>query len=203
MALTPIDQTLVQRCLDHKPGAWSDFVDRFLGLIYHVVQHTSYLRSVSLRPEDAEDVAADVLVQIIANDYAVLRQFRGDSSLARSYLTVVAQTGLHSRTRQTSGTARSSSDQWCSRSSGASKPPSGNRHRKPGRSAKTVAQIAEPGARCGAPQLPGRGGSYEEISTELNIPVNSIGPILSRARNRLRKDAGCGANRKRILRART
>ena len=31
------------------------------------------------------------------------------------------------------------------------------------------------------------GRSYEEISTELNIPVNSIGPILSRARKRLRR----------------
>jgi RNA polymerase sigma-70 factor (ECF subfamily) len=33
------------------------------------------------------------------------------------------------------------------------------------------------------------GRSYEEISTALNIPVNTIGPILSRARQKLRKDA--------------
>jgi RNA polymerase sigma-70 factor (ECF subfamily) len=32
------------------------------------------------------------------------------------------------------------------------------------------------------------GRSYEEISTELKVPVNSIGPILSRARKKLRKD---------------
>ena len=31
------------------------------------------------------------------------------------------------------------------------------------------------------------GRTYEEISTELNIPVNSIGPILSRARKKLRR----------------
>ena len=31
------------------------------------------------------------------------------------------------------------------------------------------------------------GRSYEEISTELNIPVNSIGPILSRAKKRMRR----------------
>ncbi|HEY1860911.1 MAG TPA: sigma factor-like helix-turn-helix DNA-binding protein [Gemmataceae bacterium] len=31
------------------------------------------------------------------------------------------------------------------------------------------------------------GRSYEEISTALNIPVNSIGPILSRARKKLRR----------------
>jgi RNA polymerase sigma-70 factor (ECF subfamily) len=32
------------------------------------------------------------------------------------------------------------------------------------------------------------GRTYEEISTDLNIPVNSIGPVLSRARKKLRKD---------------
>ena len=32
------------------------------------------------------------------------------------------------------------------------------------------------------------GRSYEEISTELHLPVNNIGPILSRAKKRLRKD---------------
>src|SRR4029077_10330235 len=32
------------------------------------------------------------------------------------------------------------------------------------------------------------GRTYEEIATDLNVPVNSIGPILSRARKRLRKD---------------
>jgi RNA polymerase sigma-70 factor (ECF subfamily) len=31
------------------------------------------------------------------------------------------------------------------------------------------------------------GRSYEEISTRLNIPVNTIGPILSRARKKLSK----------------
>jgi RNA polymerase sigma-70 factor (ECF subfamily) len=30
------------------------------------------------------------------------------------------------------------------------------------------------------------GRSYEEIATELNIPVNTIGPILSRAKKKLR-----------------
>ena len=33
------------------------------------------------------------------------------------------------------------------------------------------------------------GRSYEEISTQLNIPVNTIGPILSRARKKLRGES--------------
>src|SRR5205807_1713833 len=35
--LTPLDRDLLKRCLNHEPGSWNDFVDRFLGLIYHVI----------------------------------------------------------------------------------------------------------------------------------------------------------------------
>src|SRR5438876_3831324 len=90
VALTAVDRALLHRCLHHDPGAWNDFVDRFLGLIYHVIHHTSFLRSTPLRPEDIEDVAAEVLLQIVSNDYALLRQFRYESSLA-TYLTVIAR----------------------------------------------------------------------------------------------------------------
>src|SRR5215468_7241729 len=85
-----MDRDLLRRCLSRQSGAWNDFVDRFLGLIYHVVQHTAHLRSVPIGPEDTEDLAAEVLLQIVANDYAVLKQFRGQSSLS-TYLTVIAR----------------------------------------------------------------------------------------------------------------
>src|SRR5436190_6819899 len=88
--LTSIDRTLLQRCLQHHRGAWNDFVDRYLGLIYHVIHFTAYQRSVPLQPEDVEDLAAEVLLQIVANNYAVLNKFRGESSLA-AYLTVIAR----------------------------------------------------------------------------------------------------------------
>src|SRR5438874_3665896 len=90
LALTPKDRELLKRCLHHEPGAWNDFVDRFLGLVYHIIQHTAHLRSYSLQPEDTEDIAAEILLEIVSSDYAVLRQFRGNSSLA-TYLTVIAR----------------------------------------------------------------------------------------------------------------
>jgi RNA polymerase sigma-70 factor, ECF subfamily len=88
--LTSLDRELLKRCLGRQPGSWNDFVDRYLGLVYHVINHASHLRSVTLRPEDVEDLAAEVLLQIVADDYAVLRQFRKESSLA-TYLTVIAR----------------------------------------------------------------------------------------------------------------
>jgi RNA polymerase sigma-70 factor (ECF subfamily) len=90
VALTELDRNLLNRCLEHDPGAWNDFVDRFLGLIHHVVHHASHSRSVPMRPEDVEDVCAEILLQIVAHDYGVLRRFRGKSSLA-TYITVIAR----------------------------------------------------------------------------------------------------------------
>jgi RNA polymerase sigma-70 factor (ECF subfamily) len=188
VALTNLDRDLLKRCLAHQPGAWNDFIDRFLGLVYHVIHHSAHLRSTPLRPEDVEDMAAEVLLQIVAHDYAILRQFRGNSSLA-TYLTVIAR--------------RICVHELARRFATREVQPSGERGdlddveaedapRTPGlESLEEVEKLLS--------KLPSRerevvrlhyieGRSYEEISTELNIPVNSIGPILSRARKKLRKD---------------
>ncbi len=161
MALTAVDRTLVQRCLNHEPGAWNDFVDRFLGLIYHVVHHTAYLRSMPLRAEDTEDLAADILLQIVAGDYAVLRQFRGQRVQLKA---------------DGKGTEHEPEE-----------PPKAqigleNLEEVQKLLKKLPSREREVVRLC---YLEGR--SYEEISTELNIPVNTIGPILSRARKRLRR----------------
>ena len=84
------DRDLIRRCLHHEAGAWNDFVERFLGLIYHVVQHTADLRSFPLKPEDKEDVAAQVLLRHRRERLRRPAQFRGSSSLA-AYLTVIAR----------------------------------------------------------------------------------------------------------------
>jgi RNA polymerase sigma-70 factor (ECF subfamily) len=187
--LTSADRSLLQRCLAQQPGAWNDFVDRFLGLIYHVVHHTAHLRSSPLRPEDVEDLAAEILVQIIANDYAVLRQFRGQSSLA-TYLTVIARRICVHELAQRSA-AREMHSRTDERTGAVPEP------EEPPKAQLGLERLEE--VQKLLSKLPSRerqvvrlyyleGRTYEEISTELNIPVNSIGPILSRARKMLRKD---------------
>jgi RNA polymerase sigma-70 factor (ECF subfamily) len=187
VALTAVDRALLQRCLHRDRGAWNDFVDRFLGLFYHVVHHTSYLRSIPLRPEDVEDVASEILLQIVANDYAVLRSFKGECSLA-TYLTVIARRiCVHELTRRAAlrevqskfdGKAGEIEDE------------------EPAKAQAGIENLEE--VQKLLSKLPSRereivrlcyveGRSYEEISTQLHIPVNTIGPILSRARKRLRK----------------
>jgi RNA polymerase sigma-70 factor (ECF subfamily) len=179
------DRELIKRCLHHEPGAWNDFVDRFLGLVYHVVQHTADMRSYPLRPEDKEDVAAQVLLKIVEHDYAPLRQFRGKSSLA-SYLTVIARrtcvnelaNRLHVKDKE-----------------GSAKLDDRIQEKAPTKPKAGLETLEEVGKLL--KKLPSReravvrlfyleGRSYEEISKELSIPVNSIGAILARARKKLR-----------------
>jgi RNA polymerase sigma-70 factor (ECF subfamily) len=191
VALTPLDRDLLKRCLHHEPGAWNDFVDRFLGLVYHVIHHTAHQRSAPLRPEDVEDLASEILLQVVANDYAVLRQFRGKCSLA-TYLTVIArricvqELARRAVAREVQpipdGSIRAAATE-------PEEPP-----RAPGVGLETLEEVARL-----LKKLPARerqvvrlyyleGRTYEEIATELNVPINSIGPILSRARKKLRQD---------------
>jgi RNA polymerase sigma-70 factor (ECF subfamily) len=189
VALTPVDRELLKRCLQKEPGAWNDFVDRFLGLIYHVIHHTAHLRSMPLRPEDTEDLAAEILLQIVSSDYAVLRHFRAKSSLA-TYLTVIAR-----RICVQELARRAAAREVQPPHDGALRAVEAEPEEPPqaGVGLETLEEVARL-----LRQLPARerqvvrlyyleGRTYEEIATELNMPINSIGPILSRARKKLRQ----------------
>ena len=90
MPLSDLDQQLIDRCLNHEEGSWPDFVDRYLGLVFHVVRHTAHSRSMTLSFVDVEDVAAEILLELVKNDYSALRQFKGLSSFP-AYLTVISR----------------------------------------------------------------------------------------------------------------
>ncbi len=67
-----------------------DFVDRFLGLVVHVANHTAVARGISLDQSTRDDLVAEVFLTFVAGDFAVLRRFRRNCSLA-TYLTVIAR----------------------------------------------------------------------------------------------------------------
>jgi RNA polymerase sigma-70 factor, ECF subfamily len=142
-----------------------------------------------LRPEDTEDLAAEILLQIVQGDYSILRQFRNQSSLA-TYLTVIARRiCVHELARRASARELEPSHEERAKAEAdhdeAPKPRLGLEN------LEEVEKLLS--------KLPSRereivrlyyleGRSYEEISTAMHAPVNSIGPILSRARKKLRKD---------------
>jgi RNA polymerase sigma-70 factor (ECF subfamily) len=185
--LRDIDRSLIDRCLRKEPGAWNDFVDRYMGLIYHVIQHAAHARSRVLSSEDIEDIAAEIFLKIVDDDYAILRRFKGSSSLP-TYLTVISRRICvkelirRHREEELSHTSahRASMDDGAVDDIEAIV------------SAEEVERMLE--------DLPPREAevvrlyhlkyqNYRQISKKLAIPENTIGPILAKARKRLRETA--------------
>jgi RNA polymerase sigma-70 factor (ECF subfamily) len=192
VGLSEIDRNLLERCLQKKPRAWEDFVDRFMGLVLHVVRHTAQSRSIRLSPEDRDDLCAEVFLATIRNDFAVLRNFRGQSSLA-TYLTVVARR-IVVRDLLARGPGGRLSVGVQHSPQAIPDPHVGPE--KPTIDRDEVEQLL--GGLQGTEALVVRmfhleGKSYQEISTMVGMPENSIGPILARARDKLRR-AGAGVN---------
>jgi RNA polymerase sigma-70 factor (ECF subfamily) len=187
VAITNLERNLLQRCLAHESGAWNDFVDRYLGLIYHVIRHTSHQRSVPLRPEDTEDLAAEILLQIVANDYATLRQFRGESSLT-TYVTVISRRICVNELakRVQSKEVQGDAEKLAATPAESEEPPKAMVGLENVEEVQSLLRKLPAKEREVVRLYYLEGLSYEEISTDLDVPVNSIGPILSRARKKLR-----------------
>ena len=184
MALSDIDRQLLQRCLARQPHAWEDFVDRFLGLVVHVIHHTSTTRSIAVSQHDLEDLASEVFMAILADDYAALRRFRGQSSLA-TYLTVISRRVVVKellKRRIVPNQAEAGDVQQVEDHAHPADERLANHeevHRLLGELDGEEAEIVR------LYHLEGK--SYHEISQETGVPENTIGSVLSRARAKMRR----------------
>lgn len=183
MPLTDEDRYLMQLCLEHQPRAWESFVDRFLGLVVHVVNHTADSRGLAITPQDLEDLTADVFLTFVSDDYAVLRRFKGQSSLA-TYLTVVARRVVVREMLRRKLNAPS--DMHEAEEVADTHQPVEDRLSNREEVERLMGELG--GEEAKIVQLYHlEGKSYEEIGTTLGIPSNSVGPTLYRARAKLRR----------------
>ena len=186
MPLRQIDRELLDRCLQKETGAWNDFVDRYMGLIYHVIHHVSHARSVVLSAADIEDIAAEIFLAIVDDDYGVLRRFKGPQSYAPpTYLDGGRPAGLRQGDHQALAARPNSAT------------PSAHRRRTSRDDESTWVEAesiatAEEVDRM-LENLPEREAevvrlyhlkylNYRQISKQLGIAENSVGPILAKAR---------------------
>jgi len=185
--LREIDRQLLDRCLRKEPGAWNDFVDRYMGLIYHVIHHVSHARSIVLSSADIEDIAAEIFLEVVDDDYAVLRRFKGESSLP-TYLTVVARRICVKEVIKRQREAELGHTQAHRSTIGDD----GSAEAEAIASAEEVARMLE--------HLSDREAevvrlyhlkylNYRQIGKQLGIAENSVGPILAKARQTLRRTA--------------
>jgi RNA polymerase sigma-70 factor (ECF subfamily) len=179
MALSEIDRNLLDRCLQQKPRAWEDFVDRFIGLITHVVKHTTQSSPESFTSEDYGDFCNEIFLTFIENNFAVLRHFRGQSSLA-TYLTVVARRKMVKLLNNRMDSVMLTDDVSSFDEDDALN------YLYDRDEVENLLSELPPVEAAIVKLFYLEQKQYKEISAELNIPENSIGPILHRARQRLK-----------------
>lgn len=187
MALSEIDRNLLRRCIAEEPGAWRDFVDRFIGLFVHVIHHSAQSRSARITDDDVDDLCAEVFMTLLADNYAVLRAFRGRSTLA-TYLTVVARRVVvraMSQRRMAAALGHVNAHQSSLEHAHAT-PPEHLRIEDREEIQQLLSSLPEKDAAV-VKEYHLEGRTYREISARLGISENSIGPTLTRAREKLRE----------------
>lgn len=208
MVLSDLDRDLLARCLSNSPGAWESFVDRYLPLITHVVNATARVRLGGLPDAVRDDLVAEIMLGLVDQDYAVLRRFRGQSSLG-TYLVVVARRIAVKKLSKMRRVPRATTSLESAAMAATQNTASGS-------PAVRVDAAHAPLASSGGisseawhmenveevqsllANLPSQEAtairmfhlenrSYGEIGTHFGIPENSVGPLLSRARDRIRE----------------
>lgn len=185
MALVELDRRLLERLLIKDQQAWQQFVDRFLGAVLHTVRQVAHLRSMTLDAHEVDDLAADFFKLLLDNDCAILRRFRGRSALA-TYLVVVARRFVVNTLAKRAAAARRRKEQSLEDIFGAAGP----KVTKDVESREEVESLLR--------RLKGREAalvrgfylenkSYGQLSEDVGVPQNSIGPMLNRILAKLRK----------------
>ena len=175
---TEADQRLITACLIRADGAWEAFVDRFGGLLAFVADRTARQRGLPFAGSDRDDLVADMLLECLRNDAAVLRGFAGRASLA-TYLTVIARRvaarKLASRTAVAPTVAR------------PTPVGSDHDHLADREHVATLLRVLPPDEAKLVRLHHLEHRSYGDISRLTGLPLNSIGPALSRAREKMRR----------------
>jgi RNA polymerase sigma-70 factor (ECF subfamily) len=183
--LVETDRQILNLCLEREPGAWEDFVDRFLGVFIHVISQSAYARSVKLSQADIDDLCSEIFVTLLKNEFAVLRHFKGRSSLS-SYLVVVARRIVVKavvKRKKLEAMGNVDAHQSALSVGGADHV---QRLADSEEVKVMLSQLTASEANI-VRMYHLEGKNYREISSDLGIPENSVGPTLHRARERMKQ----------------
>ena len=184
MALSNLDRELLRDCLAKAPDAWENLTDRFLGLVVHIIHHTAHARNVRIPNELQDDLVADVFIAWLDRDFAVLRRFQGQSSLA-TYLAVVSRRVVLRRISQMKLERLQPSLEAMQFDPTEVETNSYTREEIE-QLQSCINKLSQNEAQA-VRMFHLEGKTYAEISSHIGMPENSIGPFLSRARDKLRR----------------
>jgi RNA polymerase sigma factor (sigma-70 family) len=81
----------LEACLRGSKPAWDAFVERFGRVIYAAVHRTLHLHASGTGQQDAQDVAQDVFVRLVKENYRLLRTYDAGRASLSTWLTIVAR----------------------------------------------------------------------------------------------------------------
>ena len=182
MASNSADKNVVEGCLDRFPGAWNQLVDENIQLIFHGIYQVGFRLGCQVTSEDVEDITSEVFVEILKDDFAFLRGYRGESKLSTYLCTLVHRKAVQEfnkrvRYLNANNNGVGGSDSY---SQGSTSDVVENNILR-----EAISRLAMPErAMIGMFYFEGR--SYKEISESMGLAINSVGPMLGRARLKLK-----------------
>jgi len=85
-----MDTEILNNCITDQPRGWENFVDRFAGLIFQVIDHVYRTRFQNLSPAQREAICEVVFAAFRHDHFRLLKQYRGKSTVS-GFLSVVAR----------------------------------------------------------------------------------------------------------------
>ncbi|MHC4605980.1 MAG: RNA polymerase sigma factor [Planctomycetota bacterium] len=181
------ERQLIQRCIRGEPAGWELFVEAFGPTIYDAARYT--LRRVLgiAQDEDVENVYQGVLLALCDKKCHRLRSFQGRSSFRTWLTSVTTRFSLnHVRTEKRKGSLK-----FLMLDDNVKDIPDREDLDRMARDehealARAIDKLAER-ERLLVKLFYYDGLSYKEIGRILRIPTNSISPMLSRAKDQVRR----------------
>jgi len=183
------DLLLVRRLVAGEAGAWRGLVSGYQRLVLARIVATARELNQGLGSADAEDLCADVFSQLVRDDFAALRRFEGRSTLATWLCVVTRRIAMR---RLVAARHEPSLP--------AAQPPALETVPGPVSEEPLHVVIEQEDRKLLAAEIARlserqqelarlfyiEGRSYREISQQLNMSMNSIGPTLARIHEKLR-----------------
>ena len=186
------DAAILQACLAGQPNAWDGFVDRFAGLLGHVVTRCGVQRQMALSEADRDDVVAEILAELLKNDAAVLRSFTGRASLTTYLIVISRRVAVRSMCRALEAPPQPAGSLDPAAVAGERSSATGAPINRPLINREEIESLlseldAEEALLVRLHHIEAR--SYGDISHITGLPLGSIGPALSKARQKMRDAA--------------
>jgi RNA polymerase sigma-70 factor (ECF subfamily) len=172
------DASLVRSCLESRPGAWERFAARVVPVLRGAVRDVLGRFACTPRGEDPDDLVQELLLFLLESDGRRVRTWRGDAPLTAWVRSVAVRFTLN-RLRGRRPVSRALDDMPFAEAE-AEPPPF-----PPGLLNRALDSL-EPRDRLILKMRHFDNLSYRSIARFLGIPVNTLCPMLVRARSRLR-----------------